>query len=58
MSSARRGIATDEMITVAKEEEITLGNNVPCTMCGSACVYIMLLQQRKYESNAENNKNN
>lgn len=23
------------------------GNNVPCTMCGSACVYIMLPQQRK-----------
>lgn len=22
------------------------GNNVPCTMCGSACVYIMLPQQR------------
>jgi phosphomethylpyrimidine synthase len=34
------------------------GNNVPCTMCGSACVYIMLPQQRKYESNTENNKNN
>lgn len=25
------------------------GNNVPCTMCGGACVYIMLPQQRKYE---------
>jgi phosphomethylpyrimidine synthase len=23
------------------------GNNVPCTMCGAACVYIMLPQQRK-----------
>ena len=23
------------------------GNNVPCTMCGSACVYIMLPQQRR-----------
>jgi phosphomethylpyrimidine synthase len=23
------------------------GNNVPCTMCGSACVYIMLPQQRQ-----------
>jgi phosphomethylpyrimidine synthase len=34
------------------------GNNVPCTMCGSACVYIMLPQQRKYESNTENSKNN
>ncbi len=25
------------------------GNNVPCTMCGGACVYMMLPQQRKYE---------
>jgi len=25
------------------------GNNVPCTMCGGACVYLMLPQQRKYE---------
>lgn len=25
------------------------GNNVPCTMCGSACVYIMLPQQREYK---------
>ncbi len=34
------------------------GNNVPCTMFGSACVYIMLPQQRKYESNAESSNNN
>ena len=26
-----------------------IGNNVPCTMCGGACVYVMLPQQRKYE---------
>src|ERR671919_938378 len=25
------------------------GNNVPCTMCGGACVYIMLPQQRRNE---------
>jgi phosphomethylpyrimidine synthase len=30
------------------------GNNVPCTMCGGACVYIMLPQQRKYEEKDEN----
>ena len=24
------------------------GDNVPCTMCGSACVYIVLPQQRHY----------
>lgn len=26
------------------------GNNVPCTMCGGACVYMMLPQQKKYET--------
>lgn len=26
------------------------GNNVPCTMCGNACVYIMLPQQRKKDT--------
>jgi len=30
------------------------GNNVPCTMCGGACVYIMLPQQRKYEKENKN----
>ena len=29
------------------------GNYVPCTMCGGACVYIMLPQQRKYEKPSE-----
>ena len=29
------------------------GNNVPCTMCGGACVYLMLPQQRKYEKDPE-----
>lgn len=24
------------------------GNNVPCTMCGGACVYMMMPQQRRY----------
>ncbi len=28
------------------------GNNVPCTMCGSACVYIMLPHQRKQDQNS------
>lgn len=26
------------------------GNNVPCTMCGGACVYMMLPQQKKYDN--------
>lgn len=30
------------------------GNNVPCTMCGGACVYLMLPQQRKYKKETEN----
>ena len=29
------------------------GNNVPCTMCGSACVYIMLPQQRQKQKRIE-----
>jgi len=29
------------------------GNNVPCTMCGGACVYLMLPQQRKYKKPRE-----
>jgi len=29
------------------------GNNVPCTMCGSACVYIMLPQQRQQKKKSD-----
>ncbi len=29
------------------------GNNVPCTMCGGACVYMMLPQQKSYGAEAE-----
>jgi phosphomethylpyrimidine synthase len=29
------------------------GNNVPCTMCGGACVYIMLPQQRRNDESTE-----
>jgi phosphomethylpyrimidine synthase len=29
------------------------GNNVPCTMCGAACVYIMLPQQRQPKEQKE-----
>lgn len=29
------------------------GNNVPCTMCGAACVYIMLPQQRQPKEKEE-----
>jgi phosphomethylpyrimidine synthase len=47
-----------ERIHTRRQGQQHEGNNVPCTMCGSACVYIMLPQQRKYESNTENSKNN
>jgi phosphomethylpyrimidine synthase len=33
------------------------GNNVPCTMCGGACVYLMLPQQRKYGKLEEDSQN-
>ena len=36
-----------ERIHTRREGQIQ-GNNAPCTMCGSACVYIMLPLQRKY----------
>lgn len=34
------------------------GNNVPCTMCGAACVYIMLPQQRSDQTPEKNNVHN
>lgn len=34
------------------------GNNVPCTMCGGACVYIMLPQQRRDGESTKNSNNN
>lgn len=33
------------------------GNNVPCTMCGGACVYLMLPQQRKYSKEEQEFEN-
>ena len=41
-----------ERIHTRREGQIQ-GNNAPCTMCGSACVYIMLPQQRKYSATKE-----
>jgi phosphomethylpyrimidine synthase len=35
-----------ERIHTGREGQVE-GNNVPCAMCGAACVYIMLPQQRK-----------
>ncbi len=59
ITEARRRLDWSKQLSLAIDpERATLihnrdgqlsGNNVPCTMCGSACVYIMLPEQRKYE---------
>ena len=60
MTEARRTLDWEKQINLSidpenarkvhyRHDEQHQGNNVPCTMCGSACVYIMLPQQRKYE---------
>lgn len=59
MSEARRTLDWEKQLSLSIDPETAAqihsrtgqhpGNNVPCTMCGGACVYIMLPQQRKYE---------
>lgn len=59
MSEARRTLDWERQISLSIDPEEAArihgrtgqhpGNNVPCTMCGGACVYLMLPQQRKYE---------
>jgi len=59
ITEARRSLNWEKQISLAinPEEAERIhnrtgqieGNNVPCTMCGSACVYIMLPHQRKQE---------
>lgn len=46
-------INPEEAERIHKRQGQHEGNNVPCTMCGGACVYIMLPQQRKYEEKME-----
>lgn len=46
-----------ERIHTRREGQIQ-GNNAPCTMCGSACVYITLPQQRKYNTKGEEEDHN
>lgn len=60
MTEARRTLDWEKQLALSIDPEEAAkihsrtgqhpGNNVPCTMCGGACVYIMLPQQRKYES--------
>ena len=59
MSEARRTLDWEKQLALSIDPEEAAkihsrtgqhpGNNVPCTMCGGACVYIMLPQQRSYE---------
>jgi len=58
MSDARRTLDWEKQLALSIDPEEAArihsrtgqrdGNNVPCTMCGGACVYVMLPQQRKY----------
>ena len=59
ITEARRTLNWEKQISLAIDPEKAAaihnregqhdGNNVPCTMCGSACVYIVLPQQREYK---------
>ena len=63
MTEARRTLDWEKQLALSIDPENAAkihgrpgqhpGNNVPCTMCGGACVYLMLPQQRKYEKAAE-----
>lgn len=60
MSEARRTLDWEKQIALSIDPEEAArihsrtgqhpGNSVPCTMCGGACVYIMLPQQRMYDT--------
>ena len=57
MTEARRKLDWESQLALSIDPEAAArihsrtgqhpGNNVPCTMCGGACVYIMLPQQRQ-----------
>jgi phosphomethylpyrimidine synthase len=64
ITEARRTLNWDKQISLAinPEEAERIrnrrqgqihSNSAPCTMCGGACVYIMLPQQRMYEKNID-----
>jgi phosphomethylpyrimidine synthase len=64
MTEARRTLDWEKQISLSidpenarkihfRHNEQHTGNNVPCTMCGSACVYIILPQQSKYDTPAD-----
>jgi phosphomethylpyrimidine synthase len=59
MTEARRTLDWEKQLALSIDPEKAAlihgrtgqhpGNSVPCTMCGGACVYIMLPKQRKYD---------
>jgi len=64
MTKARRSLDWEKQLALSIDPEnamrihnrdygIHTRNNLPCTMCGGACVYIMLPEQRKYTKNDE-----
>ena len=63
MTEARRTLDWEKQLALSIDPELAAkihgrtgqhpGNNVPCTMCGGACVYLMLPQQRKYEKSSK-----
>ena len=63
MTEARRTLDWEKQLALSIDPELAAkihsrtgqhpGNSVPCTMCGGACVYLMLPQQRKYEKENE-----
>ena len=63
MTEARRTLDWEKQLALSIDPELAAkihgrtgqhpGNNVPWTMCGGACVYLMLPQQRKYEKEPE-----
>ncbi|MDE1843248.1 MAG: phosphomethylpyrimidine synthase ThiC [Thaumarchaeota archaeon] len=64
MTEARRTLNWEKQIALSIDPEEASrihartgqlkGNTVPCTMCGGACVYIMLPQQRSTKTEVEN----
>ncbi len=64
MTEARRTLDWEKQLALSIDPEEAArihsrtgqrgGNNVPCTMCGGACVYVMLPQQRKYAKESKN----
>jgi phosphomethylpyrimidine synthase len=64
MTEARRTLDWEKQLALSIDPEEAAkihsrtgqhpGNNVPCTMCGGACVYMMLPQQKKYEKENDN----